>query len=245
MSRLSSIGASVSVVLIALASAPVAHAVEGFDPIVANVGCVADADKASSADIDAFLSDPQKLLENHPRGGLELSNTVKTLVSSSSKAYASIMTLVSQSSDPQKSAIGAGLARAYGQCKDSQPDYAQAIGSDVADTRGSNLFLAFSAANNDPVVAAVASPGAASSALGGGEGQEEIQRPAVRQQRPHHQHRFSQQQCCKSQLCRQLCPRQKCLAIGWSATTSGVLILLSGCRGSRSGTEQWQATLSD
>jgi hypothetical protein len=169
MSRLSSIGASVSVVLIALASAPVAHAVEGFDPIVANVGCVADADKASSADIDAFLSDPQKLLENHPRGGLELSNTVKTLVSSSSKAYASIMTLVSQSSDPQKSAIGAGLARAYGQCKDSQPDYAQAIGSDVADTRGSNLFLAFSAANNDPVVAAVASPGAASSALGGGE----------------------------------------------------------------------------
>jgi hypothetical protein len=154
MSRLSSIGASASVVLIALASAPAAHAVEGFDPIVANVGCVADADKASSADIDAFLSDPQKLLENHPRGGLELSSTVKTLVSSSSKAYASIMTLVSQSSDPQKSAIGAGLARAYGQCKDSQPDYAQAIGSDVADTRGSNLFLAFSAA---------------SSALGGGE----------------------------------------------------------------------------
>lgn len=140
-----------------------------FDPVKADVSCVAQNQKASKNDLDAFLSNPQKLLMDNPGGGLGLSNSVMVLASSSSSAYASIMGLVNGASDPQKSAIGAGLARAFGKCKDSQPDYAQKIEGDVADMKGSNLFLAYAGANKDNVVASVNAAGASSSALGGGE----------------------------------------------------------------------------
>jgi hypothetical protein len=78
------------------------------------------------------------------------------------------MALVNQASDAQKSAIGAGLAVAFADCKDSQPDYAQKIASDVADMKGTNLFAAYSSANTDTNVAAV-NAGTSSSAQGGGE----------------------------------------------------------------------------
>lgn len=140
-----------------------------FDPAKADVSCVPPASKISSKDLDAFLANPQSLLSENPGGGLGLSNRVRSLAASSSKAYSSIMSVVKQASDPQKSAIGAGLAVAFVDCRDAQPDYAQKMASDVADQKGTNLFAAYSSANTDTNVAAVNAAGTSSSAQGGGE----------------------------------------------------------------------------
>ncbi|MGV3550898.1 hypothetical protein [Rhizobium sp.] len=140
-----------------------------FDPSSANVSCVSEGDKASDAEIDAFLSNPEKLLADNPGGGLGLSNSIKVLASSSSKAYASIIAMSKNGSAVQQASIGAGLARAFGECKDSQPDFAQKMQEDIAVQKGSDLFVAYLAASNQPVVASVNTPGTASSAQGGGE----------------------------------------------------------------------------
>lgn len=160
---------ALSLVLMVGVNSSVAAPTGEFDPTKVDVSCVPPASKASAKEIDAFMANPQSILSDNPTGGLGLSNRVRSFVASSSNAYASIMGVVNQASDAQKSAIGAGLAVAFADCKDSQPDYAQKIASDVADMKGTNLFAAYSSANTDTNVAAVNAAGASSSAQGGGE----------------------------------------------------------------------------
>jgi len=140
-----------------------------FDPIAADVACVSSTEAMPVSDLEAFFSNPQKLLSDNPGGGLSLSNQVRTLSLSSSKAYAAIMDIAKNATGSQRSAIGAGLARAFAGCGDTQPEYAQAIASDVADLKGSELFAGFSGANTGTNVAAVNAAGASSSAVGGGD----------------------------------------------------------------------------
>lgn len=130
-------------------------------------GCFAAPAKMSDADISAFLANPGALLTSNPAGGLPMTTQVRGLSGSSASTLDAIIGLMSTANAAQKSAIGAGLARAAKSCQGSSPDYAQLIQQKVAGANDKDLTTAFLAGMSDVQTAALGG-GAGGGAGGGG-----------------------------------------------------------------------------
>jgi len=126
------------------------------------------------AEISAFNTNPSGLLTDYPGAGLPMSTRVRSLAGSSATTLDSIIALISQAASIQKSAIGAGLARAAKACAAASPQYAQLIQQKVVLAQSAEVTTAFLQATNEVQTASLgggaggASGSAAASGLAGG-----------------------------------------------------------------------------
>lgn len=146
----------------------VAQAQEVLEP-----GCFVDPARLTDKEMRAFLSDPAGLLKEFPEGGLEMSSRVRALAGSSASALDPLFALVSRSTNPQVSAMAAGLARAARACAPSNPVYAVQLQERVAGIDNEVFIAAFIAASNEVQTAALgtsaaSSAGGAASGIGSG-----------------------------------------------------------------------------
>jgi len=130
-------------------------------------GCFAPPAKMTDAAINAFLANPNGLLSEFPTAGLPMMSRVRSLTGSSVSTLDPIVALLPTASSAQKSAIGAGLARAAKACAASTPDYAQMIQEKIASANDSELTASFLQATSEVQTAAL---GGAGGAGGGGAG---------------------------------------------------------------------------
>lgn len=70
------------------------------------------AQQPQSPSVSAFLANPDQLLQQNPNGGSQLSNAVQALALADPSTFKALLGLTAKANDPQKSAIGAGLAQA-------------------------------------------------------------------------------------------------------------------------------------
>lgn len=122
--------------------------------------------KMADSDISSFLANPNGLLSEFPSAGLPMSSKVRGLTGSSTAVLDPMIALVKQANAPQKSAIGAGLARAAKSCQITTPDYALQIQQKVAAANDQDLITAFTAGMNDVQTASLGSSGAGAGASG-------------------------------------------------------------------------------
>jgi hypothetical protein len=130
------------------------------------VACFFAPAKMVDSDISAFLASPNGLLSEFPSAGLPMSSKVRGLTGSSTAVLDPMIALVKQANAPQKSAIGAGLARAAKSCQVTTPDYALQIQQKVAAANDQDLTTAFIAGMNDVQTASLGTSGAGASASG-------------------------------------------------------------------------------
>ncbi|QPB22374.1 hypothetical protein [Rhizobium sp. 007] len=153
----------VGIALMALMTA--GFSVDALAQEVANA-CFTGPARLSDADISSFLSNPGGLLSEFPAAGLPMTSRVRSLAGSSASTLDPIMALLPQASSPQKSAIGAGLARVAKACAASSPAYAQLIQEKIAAANSPELTTAFLQTTNEVQTAALA--GGAGGGGGGG-----------------------------------------------------------------------------
>ena len=120
------------------------------------------------ATIDRFESDPQALLSDFSAGGLALSSRVRALVMSDPKAVTTLIALARTANDAQKAAIGAGLAEAAKALAPTDPQAAEAIRLQVAQSGIDVLVTAFIAASSPTVAEVGTDVGADDNASSGG-----------------------------------------------------------------------------
>ena len=118
-------------------------------------------------EVASFLADPASLLSTYPAGGLPLSTRARALAGSSMNTVDALISLASAATPVQKSAIGAGLARAARACVATNPQYAAQIQQKVAASNLADVVTAFLAASNDVQTAALGTGGAGAGAAGG------------------------------------------------------------------------------
>ncbi len=131
----------------------------------------------AKAKIDRYESDPQALLSDFAAGGLALSSRVRAFVMNDPKAAATLLALAGAANDAQKAAIGAGLAEAVKILARTNPQAAEAIRQQVAQSGIDVLVTAFIAASSPTVTQAGnyagvddgASPGGPAAAYAPGE----------------------------------------------------------------------------
>jgi hypothetical protein len=133
----------------------------------ATSACFQAPAKLPDDDVSAFISAPQDLLVQFPNAGLSMSARVRSLAGSSPLTAAPILALVNQASGVQRSAIGAGLARAARACSSVNPDYAAQIQQQVAAANNPEVTTAFLQASSEIQTAALGG-GAAGGAGGAG-----------------------------------------------------------------------------
>lgn len=129
-------------------------------------GCFVAPAKLADSDIAAFLAQPASLLSDFPTAGIPMSSKVRGLTGSSTAALDPMLALVARANSPQKSAIGAGLARAVKSCQVTTPDYVLLIQQKVAAANDTDLTTAFQAGLNDVQTASLGNTGAGTSASG-------------------------------------------------------------------------------
>jgi hypothetical protein len=122
----------------------------------------------AKATIDRYESDPQALLSDFSAGGLALTSRVRAFVASDPNAATTLLTLAGGANDAQKAAIGAGLAEAAKALALTDPQAAQAIRLQVAQSGIDALVTAFIAASSPTVTEAGTDAGADNSASPGG-----------------------------------------------------------------------------
>ncbi len=120
------------------------------------------------ATIDRYESDPQALLSDFSAGGLALSSRVRALVMSDPKAVTTLIALARTANDAQKAAIGAGLAEAAKALAPTDPQAAEAIRLQVAQSGIDVLVTAFIAASSPTVAEVGTDVGADDNASSGG-----------------------------------------------------------------------------
>ncbi len=118
--------------------------------------CLLPPAKVDDSLVDAFLSLPDGLLARHPDGGIPMVRDVRGLAGSDARTIDPLLDLIPIASEPQKAAIGAGLARAALACARLAPDYAAFIQEKVAATDDLGLLTAFAQAAGDIETTAVA-----------------------------------------------------------------------------------------
>lgn len=127
--------------------------------------------KLEDAMVEAFLVEPGKLLEQHPEGGVNMVSDVRGLVGSDNRTIEPLLALAETANVFQKSAIGAGFARAAMACAQASPEYAAFLQEKVAGLGDEAIVAAFVAGTGDLATAVIpggvpgAAPGAA--AIGG------------------------------------------------------------------------------
>lgn len=133
----------------------------------ASAGCFVGAARLSDDAISSFLSAPDSLLTTNPNGGVALAANVRELAGSSADTLPKLQALISSANASQKSAIGAGLARAARACQRSAPDYAQQIQAFVAGIQSPELVAAFVGALSEVQTAAIGGGAVGGGAAGG------------------------------------------------------------------------------
>jgi hypothetical protein len=148
----------------------------------ASVVCFSEPAKLSDQDVQAFLANPQTLLQSFSGGGLAMSSRVRALAGSSGTTLSPIILLASvpqanadrtAPSNDQVSALGSGLGRAARSCVSVNPEYAVRIQQEVIASENEALIVAFRAANAELPTAALgatastAAGAAAAAAIGG------------------------------------------------------------------------------
>lgn len=128
--------------------------------------------RVSDADMASFLGSPDKLLSLYGEGGITMSNYVRLLAASDNRAVPALLLLgaSSEATPAQKTAIGAGLARAAIGAQIASPPYAAYIQQQVASSTDPALINAFTTALAEPATAAFGGGGAGAGAGGGGAG---------------------------------------------------------------------------
>jgi hypothetical protein len=121
----------------------------------------------SPDEVASFMTNPAALLSTYPTGGLPLATRARALAGSNISTVDALISLASTANADQRSAIGAGLARAARACVASNPEYAAQIQQKVAASNLSDVVTAFLAASNDVQTAAL---GAGGAGAGGGAG---------------------------------------------------------------------------
>ena len=118
--------------------------------------CLVPPAKVDDSLVDAFLALPTGLLARHPEGGIPMVRDVRGLSGSDARTIDPLLALVPTASEPQKAAIGAGLARAALACARLAPNYAAYIQEKVAAMDDLGLLTAFAQAAGDIETTAVA-----------------------------------------------------------------------------------------
>jgi len=115
-------------------------------------GCLVIAAK----DLSDFTASPHSVLEQFPEGGLVLANRVRLLAGASADTLPALLELAVIANSQQKSAIGAGLARAVDACKTINQPYSATIQNAVASLTDGDVLTAFATTLNDLRVADIA-----------------------------------------------------------------------------------------
>lgn len=122
----------------------------------------------AAATIDRYERDPQALLSDFSSGGLALSSRVRAFAVSDPKAATILLALARTANDAQKAAIGAGLAGAVKALALRDPQAAEAIRLQVAQSGIDALITAFIAASSPTTVEIGSNVGADDNASSGG-----------------------------------------------------------------------------
>jgi hypothetical protein len=122
----------------------------------------------AKATIDRYDRDPQALLSDFSAGGLALASRVRAFVTSDPNAAATLLALAGAANDAQKAAIGAGLAEAAKALALTNPQAAEAIRRQVAQSGIDALITAFIAASSPTVTQAGTDAGVDNGASPGG-----------------------------------------------------------------------------
>lgn len=133
----------------------------------AAAGCFVGPARLDDAAIESFMATPSSLLLNNQGGGLALANMVRGLAGSSVDTLPKLQSLVSSADASQKTAIGAGLARAARACQRSMPVYAQEIQALVAASNSPELVSAFVGALSEVQTASLGGAAGGAAAAGG------------------------------------------------------------------------------
>jgi hypothetical protein len=133
-------------------------------------GCFQAPAALNSGDIASFMGNPAALLATYPTGGLPLATRARALAGSDINSVDALISAATNANGDQKSAIGAGLARAARACVASNPQYAALIQQKVAASNLADVVTAFLAASNDVQTAALGAAGAAGAGGGAGAG---------------------------------------------------------------------------
>lgn len=131
--------------------------------------CFVAPAKLPDADVQAFLSNPQSLLQQYAVGGMAMQMRVRALAGSNPATLAALISLASPTSDGQAqvAAIGGGLGRAARACVVADPVYAGTIQRSVLESNNQPLIDAFNGANAEAPTAALGGAGGAGAGAGG------------------------------------------------------------------------------
>jgi hypothetical protein len=116
--------------------------------------------------VAAFLNNPKQLLSDNQVGGGRLIARVRDLLLSDSATLPTLLGLLADANNDQKSALAAGLAQAARLWVRVNPTFAQQIQQSVANSKDSPFIVAFSTALGDVPIGALAA-GGSDGALGG------------------------------------------------------------------------------
>lgn len=131
--------------------------------------CFVAPAKLPDADVQAFLSNPQSLLQQYAVGGMAMQMRVRALAGSNPATLAALISLAAPTSDGQAqvAAIGGGLGRAARACVVADPVYAGTIQRSVLESNNQPLIDAFNGANAEAPTAALGGAGGAGAGAGG------------------------------------------------------------------------------
>jgi hypothetical protein len=119
--------------------------------------------------VQAFLANPQAVLQQNPSGGPTLVSQVRDLAVANPATLTSIIGLLAGASKDQKNAIASGLAQAAKIVVKNNPPYATQIQQAIADTKDQDVVLAYAGAAGDVPIGAAGGAGAGSSGASGGQ----------------------------------------------------------------------------
>lgn len=122
----------------------------------ARAQCVDRAERAPSAAISAFVSDPSVLLRQSKNDRDKLSGRLTGLLVTDIAALEPVRDMLREASQADRIAIGAGLHRAEERCVASKPDVARRISEFVAKLHDGSVLKGYLA---DQDVAAAPIPG--------------------------------------------------------------------------------------
>ncbi|HEY1942347.1 MAG TPA: hypothetical protein VGH40_09515 [Roseiarcus sp.] len=124
--------------------------------------------KLPNSEIEGFKANPRGLLTEYPSAGLPLSTRARNLFLSDPDLLATLVDLAKDATDPQRAAIGAGLAEAARMLAAVDPQKAAQIQAAIAQSGVDMLIAAFVAGAGG--VRTAATGGAAGGAGGAGSG---------------------------------------------------------------------------
>lgn len=134
-------------------------------PAAGGKSCFLSPAKLSDAEVSSFLGQPDAILTEFATAGLPMSTRVRSLAGSSIDTVDPLLALIPTATKDQKSAIGAGLARAAKACEVTDPAYAALIQQKMLGVTDPDVLTAFLASSNEVQTAAL---GSGDGAGGGG-----------------------------------------------------------------------------